>query len=460
MNREEMSKRMMDPKFGRSQMCMRSEKAQDIGKVKRIPRLQKALAKKARLLVVTELALPFNPMTGVEDENFNVDNKYRPPYSATSVALSLKIKANEDEVVKKGLMQRAGVTEWDTSNTEQFTEEDWNIFGRYRVPRIFTVPVVHINIPAMTKSDFGRDYEISVVYDESGSIVGEVPGVLKVNKLFRDKIYEEISEYQGKVDSGEIKVSEKDRKEAISKIFQKNPVSGVQPSNWLQMFELPLTRTYELADGENYNNFDAKAAEDCMVLTKYSKRLSTAMSHYTDGEYKKQDKYFDYFIFDMSCPSEGDDKTDYGRGQISLGTEYGKPGFPMVDEQALTEEQFKNFSAAITEFLDNGDKIEEDVRRSMYIQPYTDEVESQLYMSLGTVLDVEHDKYLTQRVIDANREVISLAFADKGDFILDEVDAGISDRKEGNLDEQEAATVAKEYNLESDEFALDEVMVE
>lgn len=452
MNTAEMLQKMSEAGgFGKSKLHMRSESAQKGVNIKRIPRLKKGLKKKSKLLVIADLALPFNPATGTEDGEFNADNKFRPPYSATSVALMLKASADTNESLKKELMRRAGVEEWDTSDSETLNAEDRVIFNKYRVPRIFTVPVVHVNIPAMTKSSFGRDYAISVQYDDTGEIIGEKPGVLKVNKLFKDKIYEEIQEYQGRIDSGEIKRTDQQQKDDKGDIYKKNPVSDVHPSNWLTAIELPLTSNYELSGDVDYKNFTAQSAEQALVMFKYSHNAKDGINKYVDGSYKKFDVYFDYFCLDMSCPVEGDDTTDTGKMQIGLHTQFEKPTNNLTDDGMLDEEQFKTVSKAITEYLDGCEDIEVEVRRSMFTPPYTEDVENQIFTTLNTVLDIS-DPYLTQKVLLENREVISIAFAGVGSELLDEIDAGISEKEAGALDVEASASVAKEYSLEDAEF--------
>ena len=466
MNRNELLAKMQNvASAGKSQLHMRSEAIQNRQSVKRLPMLKKGLKKKSKLLVIADLAIPFNPESGVEDEQFNVDTKWRPPYSATTVALMLKTMADTNEALKKTLMRRAGLEEWDTSDVENLNSVDKSIFIKYRVPRIFTVPVVSVNIPAMTKNDFGREYSIDVTTDPmTGEVVGEVPGVLKVNKLFRDKIYLEVQEFQNKVDSGEVKLTEKQVKEQKSDIYKKNPVSDVHPSNWVTIIELPLNAKYELSADVDYAAMTADAVSKKVVLTRLSKGLKDAMNSYVDGSWQKFDKSLDYFEVDMNCPTEGDENSQQGKMLIGKDTKFEKPTNG-VDE-CLNTEDLNTVTSAVREYLDSCEGIEEEVRRSMFISPYTEDVEDQIYRSLETVLDIDNDKFLTQDVILANSEVISIAFGGKGDELLDAIDAGVSDAPEGALDEEAAKASAKEYSvadLESDdsfEVSLDEVVID
>ncbi len=452
MNRDEMIERMQGiDSEGKSKLHMRSESIQQRQQIKRIPMLKKGLKKKAKLLLVADLAIPFNPKTGVADDEFNEDNKFRPALSATTVALMLKMFANENEETKNTFMRRAGVTEWDTSDVENLTKDDWVVFNKYRVPRVFTVPVVHINIPVMTKKEYGRDYSIAVERDPmTGEVIGDVPLVLKVNKLFRDKIYEEVREFDAKCNSGEYKLTEKQQKEKKGDMYKQNPVSDVQPANWVTMFEVPMTEKYKLSSDFDVAAFDEKAAKEHLVLTRYSQKLRTAVEKYKDGSWEKYDKNFDFFELDMACPTEGDDQSSQGKMLIGKDTEFEKPT-NCLDECMGTEE-LSGVITACRDYLDSADDIEAEVRRSMFTPPYTEEVEQQLATSVCTVLDITKDKYITQKVIEENKDVISLCFSEGGLEMIDLLEAGCSDAPEGSLDTGDAAASAKQYSLDSEEF--------
>ena len=448
MTRAELLEMMRNQKIeGKSKLHMRSESIQNKMSQKRLPMLKKELRKKSKLLVVAELALPFDPETGSSDE-WNVDNKWRPPVSATTAALLVKANADANEDLKKLLMKRAGVTEWDTSS-EEFTKQDWDVFRPYRVPRIFTVPVVHINIPVMTKSSYGRDYAISVQRDpETCEVIGEEPGIFKVNRLFQDIAYEEVREYQKRVDNKEegFLHTEQQQKEYKSQIFRKNPVSDDKPSNWVQIVELPLTSKYEVSADINVADFTLDDARKQVVISRYSKGIKGGIDKYMDGSWEKFDIYFDFFELDMGCPIEGDSQTDLGRQRIGLDTTFDKPSNDLSDCQSVLD--------GVREYLDAENDIEEEVRRSIFISVYSEEVEAQMYASLKTVLDLKTNKYLTQEIIKAHAPTISLIFGSEAEELLDEIDAGVSALPEGeSITGGEAAQEAKAYDLNSDDFA-------
>ena len=450
MTREELYAKMTSGEVsGQSKLGMRSEAIQHKYTAKRLPKLEKKLKKKSKLLVVAELAVPFNPKTGVADETYNPNTKFRPPFSATTTALYLKKEASENEVCKEAFMKRAGVGEWDTSDLENLNDVDKKIFGKYRVARIFTVPVVKVNIPKMTNRPFAKDYAVYVERDDNGAIVGEVPMILKVNKLFRDVCYEKINALQRQVDEGEVTLTQQQVTERKSKFRQEIAVSDVTPSNWVQIVELPMTSKYEIGSEVELEGITAESLSDLTVIARMTSAIEKCIASYTRGDYAMFDKYFDFFEMDMSCPVSGEDDPM----MIGKETTVDSPKLSL-SMSPTTAPYVERLEKAFSEYVDSDSDIEQTVRRSTYIAKYDDDVASQLLGTLHTVLDVVNNEYVTKKVVQANSEVIMLAYGDEGAELVEDVDADVSDKSDGSLDE--AASVAegkKQYDLNANEFS-------
>lgn len=434
---------------GGSELCMRSEDLQTKQRAQRIPSLKKDIKKKCKCLLVLEIALPFNPETGESDDTFNRSKKYRPPVSATSAALMIKSLADKCEKTKTTLMKRAGVAEWDTSDYDTFTDTDRTIFLKYRVPRLFSMNVVSVNLPAITK-DRSQDYAISVQRDPlTGNVVGEWPIALKINKLFRDKCYEEIREYEDKIAKGEITHTEDQQSKYKSDIYSKNPVSDDHPANWAEIIEIPLTKTYDISADVQ---LDAVTCEDIKGLqrnTRYSKKIRTIVEQYLNGDLIKFDTNFDFFEIDMACPQDGDTKTTNGMMQLGQNTTFEKP-----TEKIGEKSGFENFVSVMRDFLDSDVDIERSIVRSVYVTEYNSALENQLVAALPTVLDL-NDPYCTESVILANKDIIGLAFGEEGFDLIEDIDAGVSNKESGKLDETAAKQESKTYDLNSQEFTDD-----
>ena len=432
---------------GGSELNMRSEDLQQKQRVSRIPSLKKKLKKKSKVLLVLDLAIPFNPETGEEDDKFNSSHKFRPPVSETSAALMVKSYADTCEKTKNVLMKRAGITEWDTSDVDSFTDTDRKVFAKYRVPRLFTINVVSVKIPAITK-DYTRDYAIKVERDKNtGNIIGEPPVALKINKLFRDKIYEQIQEFDQQCADGVVNLTEDQMKDRKREIYGSNPVSDDHPANWAEIIELPLTQKFEISGDVNLAEITSDDIKEHQVNAKYSQKLRDKVTSFMKGELEVFDKYFDFFEMDMSCPTDGDDQTKSGKMQIGLNTKFDNPAIKLVD----TPNNDKLITA-IRDFLDQDMNVEKEMLRSVFVSDYNEELESQLIRSLKTVFELD-DKYCTEKVIMQNADIISIAFGDEGLAAIEEIDAGVSDRETGTLDEEASKQEAKTYDLTSEEFS-------
>lgn len=106
----------------------------------------------------------------------------------------------------------------------------------------------------------------------------------------------------------------------------------------------------------------------------------------------------------MGCPTDGDPNTNEGKMLIGKDTTYEKSAFDISSPQIFGDKA-ESIIAAVREYEDTVEDLESEVRRSLFTPIYTETVESQMYESLSTVLDIENDKYVTQKVLKDNSEV-------------------------------------------------------
>lgn len=422
---------------GTSKYKLRNENIQSRDRTARLPKVKKELKKKEKLLIPLELAIPFNPMTGKVDDTYGPDNKFRPILSATKVSLMLKELANRNEDTKKAFMSRAGVESWDTSDATQLTVEDRAIFKKYLVPVVYTLPVVNVNIPALTGT-YGRDYTINVERDPiTGNLLNpdDEPLVLQANRFFRDVCYEEIAAYQKKIDDGIVNDTEKVQLQTKQNIYGKNPVSDDHPSNWLVVIDLPLRNNYVLdtENGISYAGMNVEELRSRLYLIRMNKALKDSLDKYKNGEWTKYDKYYDYWEIDMSCPNEGNTPAEIGQG-----TNYEKPQ-EMVEEFA----HFEKLNQAIIDYLNDRQDIEKIFLASVRIAPYDNRVEGQLATALKTVIDL-NSEWVTEEVIKRHADFLTIVMGEEADAILLEVEMGASNRAAGELNESKSK---EEYDL-------------
>lgn len=437
---------------GVSKLNMRNEEKQKKFQPRRFNHLKKEKRKKSKLCFVKEIAIPFNPQTGKDDETFNADSKWRPPFSVESVIKLAKSYAAVSDDAKQALMQHAGVTEWDASNPDVVTKEDYEIFSCYLTARIFSIPAVHVTIPSMCNNAYGRDYTVDVKVDPiTGRYVGEVPLILQAHKFFIEMAYEELADYNDKLNKNEIKHDEKQQKEYRQGIFNKVPISDLAPINFIQAFEIPLDQKFKLNDDECLTTSDKTWVDKQTVLVRMNRTISDVLDKFCGGDYSAVDIYPEYFVVDMSCPNDTESPTELGK----------RTSYERELNTLKSMEGYDNFRAATIDYLDNFENLEETVFRSSYVSRYDSSVESKLLEACGSLIDI-NNPFLTQKVIESNKDFLMLALGEKYDELKAEIDCGISDKAEGNLNTGAAQDVAKQFDIAgrlSDEIdsALEEI---
>lgn len=436
---------------GVSKLNMRNEEKQRKFQPKRFNHLKKEKRKKSKLCFVKEIAIPFNPKTGKEDDTYNTGSKWRPPYSVESVIKLVKSYAMESEEAKQALMQHAGISSWDVTDPDTVTDEDYRLFGSYLTARIFSIPAVHVTIPSMCNNAYGRDYTVDVKVDPvTGQYVGEVPLILQAHKFFIEMAYEELADYNDKLNSGIYKHDEKQQKEYRQGIFSKVPISDLAPINFIQAFEIPLNQKFELNDDKCLVTSDKAFVDKQTVLVRMNRTISDVLDKFCGGDYSAVDKYPEYFVVDMSCPNDTESPTELGKR-----TSYERELNTLKDMEG-----YDNFRAATVDYLDNFKDLEETVFRSSFVSRYDSSVDTQLLTACNSLIDLKNP-FLTQKVIESNKDFLMLALGEKFDELQLEVECGISDKAEGNLDSAAAKQVAKTFDIASQlDDALDAIGTE
>lgn len=436
---------------GVSKLNMRNEEKQRKFQPKRFNHLKKEKRKKSKLCFVKEIAIPFNPKTGKEDDTYNTGSKWRPPYSVESVIKLVKSYAMESEEAKQALMQHAGISSWDVTDPDTVTDEDYRLFGSYLTARIFSIPAVHVTIPSMCNNAYGRDYTVDVKVDPvTGQYIGEVPLILQAHKFFIEMAYEELADYNDKLSSGVFKHDEKQQKEYRQGIFSKVPISDLAPINFIQAFEIPLNQKFELNDDKCLVTSDKAFVDKQTVLVRMNRTISDVLDKFCGGDYSAVDKYPEYFVVDMSCPNDTESPTELGKR-----TSYERELNTLKDMKG-----YDNFRAATVDYLDNFKDLEETVFRSSFVSRYDSSVDTQLLTACNSLIDLKNP-FLTQKVIESNKDFLMLALGEKFDELQLEVECGISDKAEGNLDSAAAKQVAKTFDIASQlDDALDAIGTE
>lgn len=419
-----------------SELNIRNENRQTRNFVKKINKLKRENGKISRLLILKEVALPFDALTGSQ-ENFNDNYKWRLAVGQKDVMLAIKKSANENEKLKQIYMTKARVSEWNTEDVNNLTEADMKIFRPHTVMETFTFPCVHVNIPIFTGGQYGADYHIDVKRDEiTGEIIGEVPAPLVINKFFRDMAFEEVQALRTANANSRNPLNEKDLKEKTSSIFKKNPVSDEIRKNFFIAVEVPLNSRRKFEDGYSLKGVTPADIEKMLVLIPKNGDIVKAMSDYFDGTREEFDVHPDFWELDMKCPASSSDQLD-----LANNTAYDLSFVQRVEQV----DGFEDFVKALAQFRDeSSENLEKIVTASVRLRKLTSADEENLIEASGSLIDTDSE-FLTKKVIVANSNYLQLALGDKGDALLCQAEMGMT--AEGQLDEAQAKKESKEYDV-------------
>lgn len=416
-----------------SALNIRNEQKQKRNFSKSIQKLKREKGKVSKLLIFKELAFPFDAMTGSK-EQFNEDFKWRYATGQKDVILAIKRAANENEDLKKLYMAKARRASWDTSNLDVVTEEDMSIFRVHTVIQTFTYPVVNINVPLFTPGDYGQDFLIDIKRDElTGAIVGDVPTPLVVRKFFSDMAYEEVQALKKSNADSPNPMTDKDLKEKVKAIYQKNPISDEKRRNFYLAVELPLTAKSKFPDGFSLEGTTLEDIGAKLVRIPKNDDIVKAMTDLFDGTREEQDRFCDYWEVDMKCPAEAADNLE-----LANNTAYNIVPVQYIDKV----KGYADFEKAVADYREStADEIDKIMSASVRLRKLSAEDNDNLIEASGRLINTESE-YLTVKVIKSNANFLTMALGDKGDALL--VKAELDMAPEGELDEMKAFSEYKE----------------
>lgn len=403
----------------------RNESLQTKTQVPRISRLKKERKKKSKLLVLREIALDFDPISGVETDMYNRDSKYRPAISATTMMLNLKELADANESTKVALLRKSGldVTEWDTTDITTLNQKDKEVFLKHLYPSIYTVNVCKVRLKSVANGPYGRDFQVDVERDKmTGQVVGEEPITLKLNRFLNMIAAEEYNAFaEENKDTG--KYTDKDLQDMRDTIRDKTVlISSDRPSNFAIAIEIPLNERTEIPNEFSLKGWEKSDFLEHMVLIPLSGKFKDAINNYKDGNYYKADKHNDFLEIDMYCTND-EDKMLLGKN-----TSYEKPS-ETIKEHA----DYNTFLNSFREFMDNDNNLEGIFQASNFISKMAKETEDALCDAVAAFIP-ENDPRITQNVIDANLDVVNRMYSDE---FLSKADLGLTDKGTSDVKEVE-----------------------
>lgn len=445
---KELKQRMASGKVATtSTLKLRDERIQKKDFGKRFKKLTLDKKTKTKLLFLTDLSFPFNPFTGVEDESYNRDSNYRPEIYADDTLKLIKNACSEDENLKKFYMDYVGVENWDTSDCLVVTKEDKAIFNPFRHPRLFTLPVVGISLPAVTGNEWTTNYLIEVVKDQlTNEIVGEMPLPLKINKFQSAVAYEKVINLEDRIAKGEVSYNKEDLSTEKKKIFRDTvAVSSDYPINFALALKFELDGEFNIVDKLSQINLDNIA--DYVVIAKCSKEINNTLDKFMDGDYKAFDINNSFLECDRTVPDEDDDAT---RGRA---TRYEKASTKITEVKA-----YDNLANILSEYLGQEDlNLERIFMNSAKVRKYNDTMTSQLLDACADFLPIDNP-FITDKVLQANNEIVNLIYGDKLDAIY--LQSSMGQLPEGKLDEKAAKELSKENNVSVSSIDIEDLEIE
>lgn len=395
---EDLYKQLLsDSSIGKSKTDIRNEARQV--KATRFPKWKADKDKKKRLLVLTDLAIPFNPFTGEADENFNADSLFRPEWSCTDTIKVIKTHYNENPADLPKFEDRLG-EKWDVSQPDVVTEKDRELFKRWRKLRVFSHNVIYIQSKILNGVDFAvayrTNFERDVKTKEILPLGSPLPKILKISGFFNAIVGKQMAKFKQENPNA----SEKAEKEEYLKLVNQIPVSSDAPSNTLLTFELDLDNTLALTGVDSLTVDEAKTK---LVTIKKSKNISTALNNLTTTYAERRDKYMDFFELDALVGNEDDP------ARRALETKFNNADRLLIENPK--HEQIEGVLAdAITAFKDQ----EETITRSVASKVLNDEVIDNLCQALAIEKPFEEiEPYLDEALAKRYADVISAIYGDQ-----------------------------------------------
>ena len=421
-----------------SELNLMNEHRQEKVKGASVNKLRYQWKKKSRVLVSLQLAIPFNPETGMPDESFNANTKWRPAISVSTAARIIKDYCQKSDAAKQEFMRRAGVAEWDVSDPDVLTDVDFKVLRKYRVPITPTVDTVQITDQAVTGQTFPIKYSVKVEYDyATGEMLGEIPKIVKMGEFYTAVIFNEINEltaairekdstlYKGSnpnISAAAIpSATEKQFKEWKKSIFSTAIITSVQPSNYYIGYEFPLSQTNTMLEkGQPLPDYTTLSTDELKkheiyfdASGKYKNYISLVL------ENESSDHHWDIIEFDLIDSQASEPKTDDEKARASADL---MPSFPSnaffdAEKDALRAPWVSELLTAIGNIRDNDRDFERKMlvllaRRVKYVD---DVITSAVADAIASKLPLD-SHYINDRIKTGYKDVLADIYGEE--FLL------------------------------------------
>ena len=418
---------------GKSRLGLRNEKRQVKAGNGRLPGLKKEKNKHARLLILKELAIPFDPFSVEVTDEYNDDSKYRPELSVGSLISTFKEYYNTNPEAKEKFLAEVGVNEWDTSKPEVSTKEDKEIFRKYTVPKIVTTNMVNITSPIMNKVKFPCGYRVNFVRDGFGDVVlekgQEYPKELAIANFYKGVYLEAYNKWEQENSNK----PDADKKEMFKKFISRSPVSVDFPKNTVLVFELPLNQQLGI---DGLGDMTVDDIKKCLRTVNKSQALDKEITDLSTTYAASRDSYIDFFECDMMVGNEDDDML---RGKNTK--------FVNAETKLQDIAGYDKFIVNLRDAIDQFTNQEEAVVKSVARNKIDDSTLEKLAEALEQEQPIESiEEFISKEATERNAGIIGFIYGDKADELLmspeDQDDETVSKEQSKFADEDIRATLS------------------
>jgi hypothetical protein len=416
-----------------SEFDLLNEKRQFLPQGVGIPRFSYGYKKKSRILFRLQMAIPFNPETGLPDEKFNPNKKWRPPLSPRSAAMIVKQYAENSKEAKEIFMNRAGISEWDTSDATTLNKTDFKVLRLYRTPLIITAEAVTINDSAITGQDFGISYSVPVKRDiETGQIIGDIPEIAKIGNLISTITFKEIAELDNAIKSKDPggysnhrpfinpaaipTVDDKTKREWVGKILSGALISSVRPKNFLMAYEFALSPSQSMLNSDKkplpcFTRLTLEDIKEHRVYFDYAKKYKEYIE--TQLNNPELDQFWDFVEADIcdKALEEPKDRVAKAEASRNMSLSASSHSFYNVDTGEWRADWVQPFFDAISDFGDSDPEFEKKMMQfvARQIRPIDNTI-------IGSVADRIADKiplsyrYITEDILRNHKDALLLIY--------------------------------------------------
>lgn len=268
----------------------------------RIQKLKTVTGINARILVMKDISIPFNPFTCEEDDNYNAKTPFRPILLASQTLEGIVQYCKQNaEVAKK----------WERYIKMNLAEdhtlfEVYNAFkgNGYVFPRVMSYSTVAMNFGGKYNfPNFRVKYTVdpTKLNDQGSYDSSNAPIWHKAAIFFNAILRPEADEIKQKMtDEG---ATQENILKQRSAVFSKSPVGFVGPTNLVPFFYFPLK-----SDLPDFKVGDNKAIEASMRFYSFTDKWVVPLKEALENPMYDQD--IDYFDFRMRTPSSKETKPD------------------------------------------------------------------------------------------------------------------------------------------------------